>query len=109
MRPTAYIFGIKQFLVVPYANPDKHVGLSPVLWIKSFHRLIMEKTFKKKFFYETMRPIAYIFDMKQFLVVPYLNPADQAVGVQTGPAPGIKSFHRLIMEKTLKKNSSMKP
>ena len=30
---------------------------------------------------------------------PYINPANEAPGVKTGPAPVIKSFHRLIMEK----------
>ena len=33
------------------------------------------------------------------IVVPYINPANQAHGVQTGHAPGVISSHRLIMEK----------
>ena len=68
------------------------------------HRLIMSKT-SKFFFSETMRPTAYIFGIQQCLVVLYINPAYQAFGVQTGTIPGIKSFHRLIMGKTLKSSS----
>ena len=35
-----------------------------------------------------MRPTAHIFSMKQSLVVPYINPANHAPGVQTGYIPG---------------------
>ena len=52
-----------------------------------------------------MRPTAYIFSMQQYLVVPYINPANQVPRVQTGHAPGVISSHRLIMGK----NSSRKP
>ena len=48
-----------------------------------------------------MRPTPYIFGMLQCLVVPYINPANQGPGVQTGPTLGIKNFHRLVMENTL--------
>ena len=49
-----------------------------------------------------MRPTAYIFGIQQCLLVLYINPANQAFGVQTGTALGVKSFHKLIMGKTLK-------
>ena len=42
----------------------------------------------KIFFSETMRPRAYIFSIKQCVVVPYINVANQAPGVQIGHAPG---------------------
>ena len=35
-------------------------------------------------------------------MVSYINPANQAPGVQTGQAPGIISSHRLIMGKIKK-------
>ena len=35
-----------------------------------------------------MTPTAYIFCMLQCLVVPYINPANQAPRAQTGHAPG---------------------
>ena len=35
--------------------------------------------------------------MKQCLVVPYIDPANQAHGVKTGHAMGINSSHKLIM------------
>ena len=54
----------------------------------------MGKT-KKIFFQETMRPIAYILSMKQCLVVPDINPANQAPGAKTGYALGVISSHRL--------------
>ena len=47
---------------------------------------IMGKTFKI-FFSETMRPTAYLFGMKQCLVVPYIYPTNQVSWVQTGPFP----------------------
>ena len=43
---------------------------------------------------------AYIFSMYQCLVVPYINPANQAPGAQTAHAPGVINIHRLIMGKT---------
>ena len=39
-----------------------------------------------------MRPTAYIFSMQQCVVVPYLNPANQAPGVQTGHILGGHMF-----------------
>ena len=39
------------------------------------------------------------------LVVPYINSANQAPGAQSGPTLGMESFHRLIMNKTLKPSS----
>ena len=37
------------------------------------------------------------------------DPANQAPGVQIGPTPMIKSFHRLKKEKKVLKSSSLKP
>ena len=94
--------------MVPYINPANQapgVQTDPAPWIKSFHRLIMEKLKKKS--PVTMRPTAYKLGMKQCLVVPYINPANHAPGVQTSPIPGIKSFHRLMMEKTLNKSAKV--
>ena len=45
-----------------------------------------------------MRPRAYIFSMWQCLVVPYINPANQARRVQTGHTPVVHMY----MGKTLK-------
>ena len=36
-----------------------------------------------------MRPTGHIFSMQQCLVVPYINPAIHAPGVQTGHATGV--------------------
>ena len=41
--------------------------------------------------------------MLQFLVVPYIKPANQAPVVQTGHAPGDISSHRFIIEKKKRK------
>ena len=43
---------------------------------------------KKIFFSETKRPRAFIFCLKQCIVVLFINPANRAPGVHTGPAPG---------------------
>ena len=83
------------------ANQAPVVQTGPSIGIKIFHRLIMGKI-KKIFFFETMRPTAYIFSMFPHSVVPYINPANQAPGIQTGPSQGIKHFNRLIMGKNLK-------
>ena len=56
-----------------------------------------------------MRPSAYIFSMKQCLVVPYINPASQAPVVQTGHAPRVIISHRLIMEKLKIFSETMRP
>ena len=55
-----------------------------------------------KFFSKTMRPTACIFGMWQCQVVLYIDPANQAPGVQSGQALGLRSYHKLLMEKTLK-------
>ena len=86
--------------MVPYINPANEApgvqtGHAP--GVISSHRLIMEKTEKIS---ETMGPTAYIFSMWQCLVVPYINPASQAPGAQTGLAPGVVSSH--YIEKNLK-------
>ena len=47
-----------------------------------------------------MRPTTYIFSIEQCLVVPYINPANEAPGVQTGHAPGVISSQRLKIGKT---------
>ena len=39
-----------------------------------------------------MKPTAYIFSMYQCLVVPYINPANQASGHQTGHTLGGHMF-----------------
>ena len=46
-----------------------------------------------------MRPTVNIFSMQQCLVVSYINPANQAPGVQTGQALGVIIPHRLVMGK----------
>ena len=51
----------------------------------SSHRMIKETIFKI-FFSETTRPTAYI------LMVPFINPANEAPGVQTMPRPGDQEF-----------------
>ena len=43
---------------------------------------------KKFFFSETTRPRAFIFCQKQCIVVLFINPANLAPGVHTGPVPG---------------------
>ena len=52
-----------------------------------------------------MRLTAYILGIYQCLGVPYINPANQAPGVQTDPFLGIKSFHR-CHGKTLKNHEA---
>ena len=63
----------------------------------------MEQKNFKNLHSETMRPIDSIFSKEQCLVVPRINPAYQGPGVQSGPALGIKNFHRINNgKKTLK-------
>ena len=57
------------------------------------------KNIKKIFFSKTTRPKAFIFCMKQCLVVLYINPGNHAPGAKNGPAPGVISSHRLTMGK----------
>ena len=64
-RPTALIFGMKQWLMVLYINcaihaPGVKFGHAP--GVDSLHRLTIGKT-KKIFFSETTRPTALIFGM----------------------------------------------
>ena len=40
------------------------------------------------------RPTSYIFDIKQCLVVPFINSANHAPGVQTGHTLGAIIFHK---------------
>ena len=68
---------------------------------------IMGRKSLKIFFTEAKRPTAYIFSMLQWLVVSYINPANQVPGVKTCHTLGMKSSHRLIVGKT--KNYSLKP
>ena len=49
-----------------------------------------------------MRPIAFVFYMKQCLVVPYKSPANNFPVLQIGYAPVVFSSHRQIMGKTLR-------
>ena len=89
---------MQQCLVVPYiylANQASRVETDPPPEIKSFQILIMEKPFKINRFLKTMRPTADIYTMMQCLVVPYINPVNHVIRVQSGPALEIKSFHRL--------------
>ena len=79
------------FINPAYRAPGVHTGPAPgVSWEKH----------KKIFFSKTTRPKAFIFCMKQCLVVLYINPANHAPGVKNGPAPGVISSHRLTMGKT---------
>ena len=55
----------------------------------------------KKILSENIRPTVYILSVYQCSVVPYIIPANKVPGVESGPAPGIKSIHELIMRKTL--------
>ena len=48
--------------------------------------LVMGKKLKKIFFSETMRPRAFIFCVKQCLVIPFIIPANRDPGVQIGHA-----------------------
>ena len=57
------------------------------------------RKYEKIFFSETTMPKACIFGMKQFLEVPYINPANHIAGVKIGHAPGVISSHRLIVGK----------
>ena len=84
--------------MVFYINPVNHapgvqIGHAP--GVISSHRLIMGLT-SKVFFSETMRPTAYIFSMSQCLVVLYVNPANQAPGVQTGHTPGVICLYSAV-------------
>ena len=103
-RPTALIFGIKQWLMVLYINcaihaPGVKFGYAPK--VDSLHRLTMGKN-SKIFFSETTGPTALIFGMWQCLMVFYINCAIHAPGVKFGYAPGVDSFHRLTIGKTKK-------
>ena len=94
MRPTytAYTFGMKYCLLIPYIKPPG-VQTAHAPGIKTFHKLIMGKTLKI-FFSETMRPTcsAFIFGMKHFLVVHCTNPVKQAPGGPNWPHPGNQEF-----------------
>ena len=69
--------------------------------IYSSRRLIIGKKLKTIFFSENMRPTAYIFSMYQCLVVPYINPANQALGLQTGHTTGGHIFKQRYIAKEL--------
>ena len=43
-----------------------------------------------------MRPTAYIFSTEQCLVVPYINPAIQAPGIQLAKPQGVIYLNRAI-------------
>ena len=51
-----------------------------------------------------MRPTVYIFSLKQCLVVPYINPADQDPGVQTVHTPGESFVYIALYSKGTLKN-----
>ena len=55
-----------------------------------------------------MRPTVYIFSMYQCLVVPYINPANQALGPKLAMPQGSLAPIDLYWEK-LKNASSLKP
>ena len=52
------------------------------------HILIIGKKHKKNFFSETMRPSAFIFCVKQYLVSSFIIPANRDPWVKIGHAPG---------------------
>ena len=54
-----------------------------------------------------MRPTAYIFNLLQYLVVPYINPANHAPAVEIGHDPGVISSHRLKRKKKNNVNFSV--
>ena len=58
--------------------------------------------YEKIFFSETTSPKAYILSMYQRLVVPFINPANHAPGVQVGYALRGHGLHRLIIGKHVK-------
>ena len=77
--------------MVPFINPANHapgvqVGHAP--GVIGLHRLIIEKKRKTIFFTETMRPRAFIFCVKQYLLSPFIISANRDPGVQVGHAPG---------------------
>ena len=51
---------------------------------------------KKNHFSETTRPRAFIFCQYQCIVFLFINPANHAPGVHTGPAPGA-SWEKLLL------------
>ena len=58
-----------------------------------------------------LKPI-YLECSNYCLVVPFINPADHAPGVQVGHAPGVIGLHRLILGKNIKKiffSETMRP
>ena len=61
----------------------------------------------KIFFFETTKPKACIFSMKQCLVMAYINIANHAHGVQILYTAGVIGSHRLTLGKP--KTSSQKP
>ena len=63
MRPTAHIFSMLQYVVVPYINHAPGVQIGHALGVIYSHRLIMGKETREIFFSETFRPTAYVFSM----------------------------------------------
>ena len=51
-----------------------------------------------------MRPTAYLFSMKQCLVVPYINAVNHTPGFKIAYAPVVFSSHRLIIGKIILSN-----
>ena len=81
MMPTAYIFTIKQCIVVPSLNPASHapgVLIGHTRWSLDSIDLKLGNPSR------TLRPNAYISSMQQCLVVPYVIPANHAPGVEIG-------------------------
>ena len=97
--PTAFIFGMWQWLMVLYINCASHapgVKFGHAPGVDSLHRLTIGKT-KKNFFSETKRPRASIFCL-QCLVVPIINYASHAPGSNLAmPRGSIVSMHRLSL------------
>ena len=109
-KPTALIFGMKQWLMVLYLNCAIHapgVKFVHAPGVDSLHRLTMGKK-SKIFFSETTGPTALIFCMWQWLMVLYINCANHVPGVKFGHARGSIVSIDLQLEK-LKKSSSLKP
>ena len=62
----------------------------------------MKETYEKIFFSESAIPRACILSTKHCYMMPYIDPASDAPGVQKGPTPGDISSHILTMGKSYK-------
>ena len=84
-----HILCVAIFINPANCAPGVHTGPAPgASWVKH-----------KKIFSKTTRPRAFIFCLKQCIVVLFINPANHSPGVKNGPASGVISSHRLTMGK----------